>query len=192
MGKYINIKDPAAPIPEYINIGNRRWSVKEITPQPVRYSGHPPKGFSMRFRLMAPYTQWPAGYAKYISGCQVPQRIMNGEAYGSCMLLTPAWHVRQPALRHLTTTVPFVAVRFSMTHPERRNYWGFWFRSDAERDQCYRESPVGQWLATGHRQTITVFKKETQNDQDNILYAHYGGSENRIQEYQPGGTRLVD
>jgi hypothetical protein len=190
MGKHI--KEPGAVIPEYILVNNKQWSVSELMPSPVNRVKYPPKGASMRFRLMSPYQQWPAGYTRYIAGCLIPQRVMNGQTYSSCMLLTPAWHCNQPGLRRITTSVPFVAVRFTQPGVERRHFWGFWFRSDQERDQCYRESAPGQWLATGHRQTVTVFKKENQNDQDNILYAHYGGSENRIPEYQPGGTRLVD
>ena len=190
MGKHI--KEPEAPIPEYIEVNNRRWSVKEITPPVPQRLRHPPKGCRMRFCLREPYTQWPAGFGKYITGRPIPQRVLNGEVYGSCMLLTPAWYVRGADLRRLVTSVPFVAVRFAQTGSEQRYYWAFWFRSDAERDQCYKESPVGQWLATGHRVTMPVFKKETQNDQDSLLYAHYGGSQDRIPEHHARGTRLVD
>ena len=180
MGKHI--KDPAAPIPDYIEINNRRWNIQELLDRPQTQK-IAPRGYSMRFRLLEPYSQWPAGFARYITGCQMAQRVLNGEVYTSCMFLTPAWHRQDPLLRKIVTRVPFVAVRFSVKGPDQRYFWGFWFRSDLERDQCCKESPDGQWLATGHRLTTTIFKKETQNDQDNLLYAHYGGSPDRIQEY---------
>jgi hypothetical protein len=76
--------------------------------------------------------------------------------------------------------VPFVAVRFSIASPEKRFYWGFWFRNEQERDQCYQESPKGQWLATGHRPTIRSIMKEAENDQDNLLFAQDYGGKNTV------------
>jgi hypothetical protein len=180
-------KDPDLPLPEYIEVRGQRYKTSELLP-PERRTGPAPAGGNMMFRLCQPYQHWPAGWAKLAGPINVAQRSLNGDFYGHSMILAPAQFQHSPAQRVMTTLVPFVAVRQNFL--KENAYWQFYFRTQAEMQQCLRESPDGQWLAAGHRMTLA--DRKPQDDKNNLLHTYRSRGQNRIQRNKRGGSQLVD
>ena len=181
-----NEKYPEIPPPEFIRIGDRRWAVKDLL-RPVPSRGLPsPKGRMFQFELCEPYTQWPASLVRFASPQNVAQRSLRGDMYQYSLILAPSRYYQ--GSRRLRTQVPFIATK-QMYAKLRQSYWQFYFRTEAELQQCLQESPPGQWLAAGHRIPSKI-TRQPQDDTNNILSTYRSRGQNRIQRNSPRGTQL--
>lgn len=180
-------KDPDLPPPEYIEVRGQRYRTADLLP-PERRTGPAPAGGNVLFRLCEPYQHWPAGWHKLTAPINVAQRSLNGEFYGFSMILAPAQFHNSPAQRRIITQVPFIAVKQNFLKPTA--YWQFYFRTQAELDQCRQESPEGQWLAAGHR--VTLAQRKPQDDKNNLLHTYRSRGQDRLQRNKRGRSQLVD
>jgi hypothetical protein len=179
-------KDPAAPVPEFIRIGDRQWKTQDLL-TPIKTRGlQTPKGTVFQFVLCEPYTKWPATLSKFATPQNVAQRSMRGEMYQYSLILAPSRYYQ--VSRHIRTQVPFVATK-QMYAKIRQSYWQFYFRTQAELQQCLQESPPGQWLAAGHR-VPNLIKRQPQDDTNDILSTYRSRGQDRIQRNSRGRTQL--
>ena len=180
------IKDPPAPVPEYIRIGNRRWRVRDLLQNRRQRGPSSPRGNMFQFRLCEPFTQWPVGLTKFATPVNVAQKSVNGDMYQWSLIMTPDWYY--PRSRRLTVTVPFVAVKQMSIRPQQ-SYWQFYFRTEEEMHQAREQSSPAQWLAIGHRLPVAGTRKP-QDDTNDILSAYRSRGQDRLQRDKPGRTQL--
>ena len=180
-------KDPDLPPPEYIEVRGQRYKTLDLLPVPQR-TGPVPRGGNMMFRLCEPYRHWPVGWSRLSGPINVAQRSLNGEFYGHSMIMAPKHVQSRPEQRRIQTQVPFVAVRQNFL--KENAYWQFYFRTQAEMQQCIKESPDGQWLAAGHR--VNLADRKPQDDKNNLLHTYRSRGQDRIQRNKRGGSQLVD
>lgn len=180
------IKDPPAPVPEYIRIGDRRWPVRDLLQEQPRRGVPSPKGNMFQFVLCEPFTQWPVGLTKFANPQNVAQKPLNGDMYQWSLIMTPDWYYKSS--RRLTMTVPFIAVKQMYIKPQQ-SYWQFYFRTEAEMLLAVEQSPAAQWLAIGHRLPAARIRKP-QDDTNDILSAYRSRGQDRLQRDQRGRSQL--
>jgi hypothetical protein len=178
-------KYPPDIVVESITVNNKNYRIQDLIPEVGRVAG-PEPGTTQHFELLPPYTQWPTRLTRLSVPTHVAHRIMRGEYYPFSLIFSPT-----TCMRKLVTTVPFVAIRQQWSKRQSA-YWQFYFRTQAELQQCLAESPAGQWIAAGHRTPSRRLLERPQDDKNNLLHTYRSRGQDRLQRNKRGGSQLVD
>jgi len=178
-------KYPPDVVVESITVNNKNYLIRDLIPEVGRVAG-PESGTTQHFALLPPYSEWPDRLARLSTPTHVAHRIMRGEYYPYSLIFSPT-----TTMRKLVTTVPFVAIKQNWSKRQSA-YWQFYFRTQAEMQQCLAESPAGQWYAAGHRVAPLIRRERPQDDTNNLLHTYRSRGQDRLQRNKRGGSQLLD